>query len=152
MKLRRTVPQIERFSRHIVEDKNGCWIWVGAKSPGGYALMGVGRADMGIMRAHRFSFEYFIGPIPNGKELDHLCRVRACVNPFHVEPVSRRENFLRGNHWADRAFLTDTCRRGHSLADCYHNHGYRQCRICTLAKYDPAARRRRYLSQKGRHA
>lgn len=73
-----------------VADENGCWIWQRGLSKGGYGLTGTG-AD-----AHRKMYEDQVGPIPQGMELDHLCRVRACVNPQHLEPVAPRENTRRG--------------------------------------------------------
>lgn len=148
-KSRKLVPPIVRFWRHVKKSRSGCWLWTGAKYPGGYGAMGRGRSHEGIMRAHRFAYTHFLGPIPKGKELDHLCRVRNCVNPTHLEIVTRRENFLRGQHWAAKAFLTDTCKRGHSLLDAYRSHGYRQCRTCTLARYNPQERHNRYLKKKG---
>ena len=70
-----------------------CWIWQGALGVGGYgALHREGRTQ----RAHRWMYKQFVGPIPEGAELDHLCRVRACVNPAHLEPISRAENVRRG--------------------------------------------------------
>jgi HNH endonuclease len=70
-----------------------CWLWRGQISPSGY-----GRIDINNHAgyAHRYVYERERGPIPNGLQLDHLCRVRACVNPSHLQPVSRAENIRRG--------------------------------------------------------
>jgi hypothetical protein len=70
-----------------------CWLWTGATSGNGYGVFGVTRK---MVMAHRWLYEHEIAPIPNERDLDHLCRVRLCVNPAHLEPVSRRENLLRG--------------------------------------------------------
>ena len=72
---------------------DGCWEWQGARSGNGYGTLGVdGRTRL----AHRLSYQHFIGPIPDGLDLDHLCRVRWCVNPRHLEPVTRSVNATRG--------------------------------------------------------
>jgi len=87
-----------------------CWIWMGVKRPNGYGTFHVNRRRVG---AHRFSWELTNGKIPDGLELDHLCRIRWCVNPKHLEPVTRRVNFLRGeSKWA-RTHITGICQRGH---------------------------------------
>jgi hypothetical protein len=71
----------------------GCWLWTGAKHALGY---GQQRIDWRIVPAHRFSYELLVGPIPEGLQIDHLCRVPSCVRPSHLEPVTHRENGLRG--------------------------------------------------------
>jgi len=78
--------------------------------------------------AHRFSYEYFIAPIPDGLEIDHLCRNRACVSPTHLEPVTRQENHRRGIGAAGRDF----CKYGHAYTDVntYRYNGSRLCRLC----------------------
>jgi hypothetical protein len=71
-----------------------CWIWIGAESGNGYGKVSIeGKMKM----AHRAVYEIFLGPIPPGFVLDHLCRNRGCCNPHHMEPVTVRENTLRGN-------------------------------------------------------
>ncbi len=72
----------------------GCWIWIGAKR-GGYGRFKV--AGQKSVTAHRASYELHVGPIPEGMQLDHLCRNPACVNPSHLEPVSAAENVRRGD-------------------------------------------------------
>lgn len=73
-------------------------MWLGGLTAAGYGMFGKGRRGEGNWYAHRFSYEMFIGTIPDGLELDHLCRQRWCVNPYHLEAVTRRINMLRGNH------------------------------------------------------
>ncbi len=76
-------------------DENGCWIWLGAKKNGYGALTINGKPSQ---YAHRISYELFTGvPIPSDKELDHLCMVRPCINPDHLETVTHQENMLRGH-------------------------------------------------------
>ena len=73
--------------------ESGCWIWEGALNPGGYGSVAFNGKTTG---AHRVSYILEYGDIPEGLDLDHLCRVRCCVNPRHLEPVSRSENLKRG--------------------------------------------------------
>lgn len=70
-----------------------CWIWQKLLTPDGYARISVHRNNR---RAHRVYYEHYVGPIPEGKQIDHLCRVRACVNPWHLEPVPPAANVRRG--------------------------------------------------------
>lgn len=89
-------------------DSDGCWIWTGSNSKpfpnaavyGKYTHRGV---------AHRVAYELLVGPIPEGLELDHLCRVTLCVNPAHLEPVTRAENQRR------RSAARTHCKHGHAL-------------------------------------
>ena len=83
-----------------VDKTETCWLWTGGQSAG-YGRFGFkGRPNLG---AHRFAYELLVGPIPPGLDLDHLCRVRNCVNPDHLEPVTRRENLLlRGGGPSER--------------------------------------------------
>lgn len=83
----------KRFWPKVKKQPSGCWLWTGALSVG-YGVIGVGTK---LVKAHRLSYEWQHGPIPRGLTLDHLCRVPACVNPQHLEPVSHKENILRGN-------------------------------------------------------
>ena len=84
---------IERFLNKITIQGDGCWDWCGSLSSNGYGFIWhLGRT----VRAHRFAHEYFIGLIPRDKEIDHLCRNHRCVNPDHIELVTRRENVMRG--------------------------------------------------------
>lgn len=84
-----------------VEEDRGfetpCWIWQRATQSNGYGVVAV---DGRTRRAHRHYYEQANGPIPAGLDIDHLCRQRACVNPDHLEPVTRSENLRRG--WAAR--------------------------------------------------
>jgi len=108
--------------------ESGCWIWTGNLSHDGYPYMHVWKRKRYM---HRICFELEYGrEIPDGETLDHLCRVRCCVNPFHMQQVSLADNIARGNYgW--RGFLTH-CKRGHPLSgeNIYLWHNVRICRAC----------------------
>lgn len=82
---------IQRFAALLVPDGD-CWLWTGGKDPDGYGVF----SDVKAYRAHRWSYEYHIAPIPEGLVLDHLCRNPSCVNPWHLEPVPIGVNTRRG--------------------------------------------------------
>ncbi len=115
-----------RTSRWIVDEATGCWDWQLKIDPDGY-----GRATRSQL-AHRVVYERLVGPIPDGQQIDHLCRDRRCVNPDHLEPVTQAQNRERG--LVARGFTVDraACGYGHSLADAYvePGTGHRRCREC----------------------
>lgn len=79
------------------EPMSGCWLWTGAITSGGYGSAGGGpRVARWGAYAHRMAYQALIGPIPQGLQLDHKCRIRSCCNPDHLEPVTNRENTIRG--------------------------------------------------------
>lgn len=94
----------------IPEPNSGCWIWTAVADSKGYGVLGVEGKNQ---KAHRLVHEMFKGPIPDGLHLDHLCRNRLCVNPDHLEPVTRRENILRGYGSAAQNARKDCCKNGH---------------------------------------
>lgn len=113
-------------------DKNGpggCWPWLGAVRTG-YGRFAVQQKR--LVQAHRFAYELLVGPIPDGLELDHLCRNRACVNPDHMEPVTSRVNTLRGTSPAARNAVKTHCDAGHPLSpeNTYVWNGQRACKTC----------------------
>ena len=101
---------IERFWRTFKRDpSSGCWTWLGSLNADGYGSFSIKKKRQG---AHRFAYQALVGPIPEGLQLDHLCRNRACVNPSHLEPVTPKVNTLRSA--AAQATKTH-CIRGHEF-------------------------------------
>lgn len=123
----------ERFFSHVTEGGRGCWEFDNL-TPTGYGYFVIDKVPTA---AHRWSYEYLVSPIPDGLDLDHLCRNRACVNPWHVEPVTPRVNILRGiSDPAVNARKTE-CLRGHPFDDTntyLTPDGRRMCRACQRAR------------------
>lgn len=125
----------ERFWAKVVRHPSGCWDWMGACDSHGYGNFGYRGRTIG---AHRYSYETLVGVIPDGLEIDHLCRNARCVNPTHMEAVTRSENVRRGllpsiiRQWQ----LAKThCPKGHPYNECntyISPSGDRSCRTCKL--------------------
>lgn len=123
----------ERFAVKFVVIESGCWQWVGAINHDGY---GEFRGELGKEGAHRWSHRRFKGPIPQGHEVDHLCRFRACVNPNHLEAVTKTENTLRGASFAAINASKTHCPNGHPLIPGSGQRICRECRrVSSLAYY-----------------
>jgi len=91
----RRTPASQRFWRKVdVATPDACWIWRGYVMPNGYGQFRDGR----IVLAHRFAYEDVVGPIPDGLQIDHLCKTTACVNPSHMGPVTQAVNLARSEH------------------------------------------------------
>ncbi len=127
---------LARFTAKYVKEDWGytsdCWVWTASRCSKGYGTF----RYAGMVRvAHRVSYTYYEGEIPVGLTLDHLCRTRACVNPLHLEPMTNRENILRGyNPCAMHARKTH-CKHGHPLTEenTYASQrvlGERVCKTC----------------------
>lgn len=126
---------LERFlvKVNFTED---CWEWTATKNPKGYGRFRVGK----VRQAHRWLWEQVVAPIPEGLELDHLCKNRGCVNPDHLEPVTHQVNVARAKPnsvalkamWAERHAEQTRCSKGHEFTEentaWYRNR--RQCRTC----------------------
>lgn len=147
----------EPLLSRIREAENGCWLWTGYKDAKGYGRLNFkGRPTT----AHRAVYRELAGIIPEGLQLDHLCRNRACVNPAHLEPVTLQENVRRGVVGEINRSKTH-CPRGHEYTPentCLSN-GKRTCRECQrrdevkeyqrtyLANPENRARKREYMRQ-----
>lgn len=115
-----------RFASHCVLESDGCVRWMAYINHHGYGSFAVGRK---MELAHRWTYQRRFGAMPEGLVSDHLCRNRWCVNPFHIEPVTSRENTQRGY------FGSATCRNGHPWTpeNTLHWKIGRVCRACNLA-------------------
>ena len=118
----------ERFwSKVITEPNSGCWIWTANLRRGGYGGFYGGRGRS--RRAHKIAYEALVGAVPDGLELDHLCRTRCCVNPRHMEAVTRTVNVRRGVAPAARFAIATHCKNGHPF-DEQNTHRWRGRRFC----------------------
>lgn len=142
----RQAPSIpQRFHSSYEVDAVGCWVWQKYLQRG-YGIFYPTSDDRWL--AHRWSFTQSRGPIPEGLELDHLCRNRACVNPDHLEPVTGAENTRRG------VLARPTCKYGHDKADQYitsRRDGRidRHCRPCQQARTAAYRKRKREEVRRG---
>jgi hypothetical protein len=111
-----------------------CWPWLGQKDEKGYGQVRESNRRSRSLMAHRVVYELLVGLIPEGLTLDHLCRVRHCVNPAHLEPVTNRENILRGDGPAARHARQTHCKYGHPFDEqntLHRRNGRgRSCRTC----------------------
>ena len=124
-----------RIRDKIVIDSNGCWIWRGFVNDNGYGLVYLKEIKR-QRRAHRVVYGLLRGAIPDGLHLDHLCRVRACCNPDHLEPVTPRVNTLRGETIPAAKLKQTHCIHGHELTGenlyIHKKRGTRNCRTCMM--------------------
>jgi hypothetical protein len=154
---------MDRFeAKYIPEPNSGCWLWIAAIDPqNGYGRFGDwqdGRTRS--FWAHRLSYELYVGPIPDGLVIDHLCRTRCCVNPDHLEPVLHLTNVLRGECGKKRE--RTHCSRGHEYTDVTtawltspKGRKWRRCRRClaenSLKSYNNVGRGTR-MTREGKAA
>ena len=142
MKTTRPFDLVAWLQHRVTIDHVGCWIWKHSTSKGGYVWTRMnGQRGAG----HRLVYELLVGPIPDGLELDHLCRVHNCLNPDHLEPVTKAENIRRGYSFsAMRARRTD-CPNGHPFSgpNLINEPRGRRCRECTRVKDAKAWQRRK---------
>jgi HNH endonuclease len=122
-----------RFVGKLGRRRGGCWIWAGSRIPAGYGKFYFGR---GQMYAHRVTYMLFVGDIPAGLHIDHLCRNPPCCNPAHLEPVTCAENVRRSPiHPAAINAQKTECIRGHPLSgdNVQITTAGRSCRACNRA-------------------
>ena len=127
-----STPEVRFWLKVDKNGPNGCWLWTAALDRDGYGVFDIDRKQV---RASRFAYKVLVNPIPEGLTIDHLCRIRACVNPRHLEPVSNRENGLRGNTLQAENARKTHCPKGHPY-DLFNTgtqsrrSGGRYCRVC----------------------
>ncbi len=137
---KRKLTLLERLLNLVSPDPfSGCWLWTGAVGSTGYGCFRIAssRVPRSLKPAHRVAYELLRGPIPALYELDHLCKVPTCVNPRHLEPVSRLENIHRSK-WATFNADKTHCPRNHPYSPentrIDKKKGGRLCRTCKLEK------------------
>ncbi len=131
---------LHRFMWHV-RIEGDCWFWDDCSSEG-YGRFYVGPHRYG---AHRVSYEYFVGPIPEGYEVDHLCRNPSCVNPEHLEAVTQEENNRRSNSPSAVYARAVCCKNGHPFDEAntyYKPNGKNFHRICRACQAEKSRRRR----------
>jgi hypothetical protein len=149
--------EFERFMAKV-DTSGDCWLWTASLSGSGYGQFFVGSRRW---YAHRWSYDRFKGPIPDGLEIDHLCRVKVCVNPDHLEAVTHRENQRRGTSPVARNMDATHCIHGHEFTPentIQYRNGKRACRECSRrkrrafyranAEQERASRRQRYAASR----
>ena len=90
----------QRFEANVPDRPQGeCWLWAGSRQKSGYGQISEGSRDAHkVHLAHRLAYQFWIGPIPEGLEVEHICEVKACVNPEHLAAVTHRKNMARSAH------------------------------------------------------
>lgn len=138
------LPETDRFWFYVAEsDVDDCWIWLGALNIGGYGVFNLNESNGGGQaKAHRYAYQEMRDPFPDRidgqkAELDHRCRVRPCVNPWHLQIVTRRGNILLGNGFAAENSRKAHCPNGHAYDEAntlITSAGWRACRTCIYEK------------------
>lgn len=127
-----TTPAPHTHFWSFVDKTESCWLWRGYVAPTGYGMFWYPERKRTVY-AHRVAYELKRGPIPASMEIDHICRVRNCVRPDHLEVVTTRENLLRSTCASAKHAKKTHCPKGHPYDrdNTYlHPDGSRRCRIC----------------------
>jgi HNH endonuclease len=131
----RDVPWADRFWAKV-DAEGDCWEWMGTRKKNGYGTFGP-PPGLSTRHVHRLAYEYLVGPIPDGLVIDHLCRVRHCVNPDHMEATTQSVNILRGAGPAlapyrdySQRVKQPACRNGHLYTENNTWHSKRGARVC----------------------
>jgi len=127
---------------YIPEPNSGCWLWIGSVASDGYSRF---RGYGGSISGHSFSYWYHVGPVPEGHELDHICRVRCCVNPAHLRPLTHADNVALADFTKNHRNGRKThCLRGHELSgdnllvERWRHLTMRKCRACKKYRLERA--------------
>ena len=125
-----TPQQLKNFeAKYIPVPFSGCWLWTAALNNDGYARF------FPYARGYKAAFEHWKGSVPEGKEIDHICGVRCCVNPAHLQAITHKENIAKSGAWEFNRKKTH-CPKGHPYSgDNLYMYGTnRQCLICRRAR------------------
>lgn len=142
----------DRFTEKYRVDPSGCWIWTGAIGAEGYGRFGYPSRQTRL--AHRVAHVLFIGPIPDGYQVDHICAVKACVNPDHLEAVTPLVNTRRALPWVNGQARRTHCPQGHEYTEENTRLSFqlgrngrprrnRHCRTCDALRQLERSRQRR---------
>lgn len=132
---------LDRLLDKFTMQPNGCWIWKGSQNGNGYGELRFGKQKK---YTHRLTYELFNGSIPEGYQIDHLCRTPSCINPSHLEAVIPSVNVQRAMPYRKDTSKT-CCVNGHDLSDSYvrHDGKGRNCRLCNLKRVKEYQARKR---------
>lgn len=137
----------DRFMARVLKSADGCWLWQGPLNKGGYGQFYL---DGQQGHAHRAAYKMFVAPVPDGMVVDHICRVRACVNPVHLRPLTNAENVLIGVGITAKNLTKTHCKRGHELAGDNLIPNKDSKRICRTCHYAHGAKNRQKAEYKER--
>lgn len=142
----RGLSPMQRWAAKVIlpDSPDGCWLWTAAVCRKGYGIFAL---NGGRTSGHRFAYERFVGPIPEGREIDHRCRVRHCVNPDHLEAVTHRENIRRSIPATKTQCAFGHPLSGDNLIQAESARPHRRCRQCALRRQREWKARARNLRQ-----
>lgn len=157
----RKIPIEQRFWKYVKPPHHWgeCWEWMGTHEHHGYGILTLKKdGKVTSASAHRMAYELMFGEVEKSLDLDHLCRNPGCVNPYHLEPVTHRENVMRGTSICAINNIKTHCIRGHplsgdNLVQGDWRRGRRTCKICdSMNRKQPKIRERRNRRHRERYA